>query len=115
MEHGDLRIACDVPPFEWRGRPDGLAVIEVRALPDHASAIVLLDPPLEPGQVHNLVRVGSGSEILWHAELPGRAHSDFFVEFDLQADGSVFASTWSGWRVYLSRDSGKIQSIAFTK
>lgn len=73
IDDGDLRISRDLPSFECRGRPDGLAVTEFHMVPDCTAAIVLLDPPLRSRRVRNLVKVGSGSDILWHAQLPDAA------------------------------------------
>ncbi|WP_248582727.1 hypothetical protein [Nocardioides sp. InS609-2] len=106
LDGGDLRIARDDPPFEWRGRIDELPVIEVQPVLDGAFAIVLLEPPAGAVQVCNLVKVSSEAEVLWRGELPGDEAADCFVGFSVHADGNVSASTWSGYRVLLARGSG---------
>lgn len=115
LENGELRISHDTPSAEWKGRPDGLAVLELQVSPDRTSAILLLDPPVRSGPVHNLVKIGSSSDILWRAELPNGGPNDCFVGFKLNTDGSVTASTWGGYRVHVSGESGKLLSSEFTK
>jgi hypothetical protein len=69
-------------------------------VPDRPAVVVLLDPPLRSGQVRNLVKVETSSDILWRAELPEVAHHDFFVGgLTLEGGGDVMVSTWSGYRV----------------
>lgn len=115
LEHGDLRISRDDPRREWRGRIDAMPAVEVRPSVDGASAIVLLEPPSGASHVRNLVKVNADAEVLWRGELPGDGPSDCFVGFSAADDGDVVASTWSGYRVLLSGDTGVLLVRHFTK
>lgn len=112
---GELRIAGGSSPAEWRGRPDGLNVIDLQVTADHQSAVVLLDAPAGSGHVNNLIRIEGDGEISWRGELPTGSPTDCFVGFRLDPDGAVLASTWSGYQVRLSAHSGKLERSDFTK
>jgi hypothetical protein len=116
LDGGDLRISRDDPPFEWRGRFDGLPVEEVQPLGDGEAALVLLEAPPGWKSVQNLLRVTSGAEIQWRGELPwGTGGADRFVEFSGSVDGDVTAWTFSCYRVTLSGESGRLLTKVFTK
>jgi hypothetical protein len=99
----------------WSGRPCELPVEQVQPIDDSADAIVLLDYAAAPsGPSHNLVRVQPDGEIAWAAELPTTSSTDAYVAFDL--DGEALAgNSWSGHRVVLDRDTGRIVEQSFTK
>lgn len=115
LDGGDLRISREDPPIEWRGRIDAMTVVEVQPSADGASAVVLMEPPAGSASVRNLVKVNANAEILWRGELPSGATGDSFVSFSAGADGAISASTWSGYRVLLSVDSGILLDQEFTK
>lgn len=115
LSHGALRISRGDPPFEWVGRPDGMDVLEVRLVEGEDAALVLLDAPTGWGHVSNLVRVEGDTRVSWRGQLPPSGATDCFVGFDIEEDGSVRASTWSGYRVRLSGDDGHLVDSEFTK
>ena len=115
VHDGRLRVSCDDLSFEWVGLLDGLPALDLVALPSGTSAVVLLDPPAGRAAVRNLVCVGPDAQIAWRAELPTTGESDAFVEFELAEDGQIIASTWSGYRVEISPDSGALIGQKFTK
>ena len=115
VHDGRLRVSCDDPLLEWEGLIDGLPASDLIALPSAASAIVLLDPPAGHAAVRNLVQVGCDAQVFWRAELPTTGESDAFVSIELAENGLIAASTWSGYRVVISPDTGASISQEFTK
>ncbi|HVZ87866.1 MAG TPA: hypothetical protein VHG72_12905 [Polyangia bacterium] len=99
----------------WSGRLQGLPVEQAQQIDATTEAIVLLDYAAAPsGPSQNLVRVHSNGEIAWTADLPTSSSTDAYVAFEL--DGEVLAAnSWSGHRVHLDRDTGRIVDRVFTK
>lgn len=115
VHDGRLRVTRDDPSFEWEGLLDGLTVLDLIAQPSGASAVVLLDPPAGHVAVRNLVGVASDASVSWRAELPTSGESDAFVSIEVGQDGLISASTWSGFRVLVSPDTGAVLRQEFTK
>lgn len=115
VRDGVLRISRDDPPTEWEGLPDGRSVLDLRLTADAEAAVVLLDVPSGWGQVQNLVRVEPDGRISWRGELPSGNGTDSFVDFDLDQDGDISAQTWSGYRVRLAGQDGRLLESVFTK
>jgi hypothetical protein len=115
VHEGRLRVSRADPSFEWEGLLDGLPVLDLIALPSGEAATVLLDPPPGHVAVRNLVGVGSDAEVAWRAELPATGESDAFVSIELAEEGLIAASTWSGYRVLISPDTGATIRQEFTK
>lgn len=115
LHDGRLRMSSDDPAFEWEGLLDGLPVLDLIALPSGTAAIVLLDPPAGHAAVKNLVGVGPDARVSWRAELPETGESDAFVSIELTEDGLIAASTWSGYRVLISPNTGALIGQEFTK
>ena len=97
------------------GLLDGTPALDLVALPSEKSVIVLLDPPEGRAAVRNLVCVGPDAQIAWRAELPTTGEADAFVSFELADGGQIAASTWSGYWVLISPDSGPLIGQRFTK
>ena len=99
----------------WSGRLQGLPVERVEQIDASTDAIVLLDYAAAPsGPSQNLVRVRANGKIAWTADLPTNSSTDAYVAFDL--DGGVLAAnSWSGHRVQLDRETGRIVDKVFTK
>lgn len=115
LADGELQISRDDPPFEWQGRLDSMPVVEVHPLADGAEALLLLDAPPGTSAVRNLVKIDATANIVWRGELPTTTQADCFVSLDLAPSGDVSASTWSGYRVVLSRETGRLMDRVFTK
>ena len=115
VHDGRLRVSRDCPLFEWEGLLDGLPVLDLIALSSGTAAVVLLDPPAGHAAVGNLLGVGSDAHVSWRAELPTTGQSDAFVSIELTEDGLIAASTWSGYRVLISPDTGAVIGQEFTK
>ena len=115
VHDGRLRVSRADASADWEGLLDGLPVLDLIALPSGASAIVLLDPPPGHETARNLVGVGSDAHVSWRAELPMTGESDAFVSIELAEDGLIAASTWSGYRVLISPDTGALVGQEFTK
>ncbi len=115
VRDGRLRVSGDDPLFEWEGLVDGLTVLDLIVLRPGDSAVVLLDPPAGQRPVRNLVGLASDATIRWRAELPAAGGSDAFVSIEVGQDGLIGASTWSGYRVLVSPDTGAILHQEFTK
>jgi len=115
VRDGLLRITCDEPASTWEGRPDGLNVADLRPTEDGQAAIVLLEAPTGGGQVRNLIRIEPSGSISWRGELPAHAATDCFVAFELIEGGDVSAATWSGHRVRLAAEDGRLLDAEFTK
>lgn len=115
VDDGRLRVSCDQPSFEWEGLLDGLSVLDLIVLPSGAPAVVLLAPPAGPGPVRNLVGVASDATVSWRAEPPTLGESDAFVSIEADQDGLISASTWSGYRVLVSPETGNTLRQEFTK
>jgi hypothetical protein len=106
----------------WHGRPDGHSALSVLPLPGTDDAVVLLhweSGPRNPlGDLKgwpNLVRVRPDGTVAWRANA-GRisGDQDWWVSVDIEAD-NVYASTWSGYRRRVDRESGTVLSSVFTK
>ncbi|XAS67028.1 hypothetical protein V3C33_16410 [Micrococcaceae bacterium Sec5.7] len=109
-----VTVADDSGHVVWEGKPLGVDALEVQALPDTDSAIVLLDyMQMGSGPVGNLVRISSDGSILWVADLPNLAPSECYVSFEIS--DHVLANTWNGFRVEIDRETGKILKSLFTK
>lgn len=115
VDDGVLTISTSGGSDVWEGMPDGMPVHDLREAPDGRSAFVLLDPPAGAGRVRNLVRITSAAEIVWRGELPETDPTDVFVSLATDAEGAVLASTWSGYRVRLDPDTGRLLSQVFIK
>lgn len=115
VHEGRLRIDSDELSRPWEGLLDGMPVLDLVAAPGSSAAIVLLDPPAGHTPVRNLVKVGTDASVIWRAELPTSEGADCFVSLAPDEPGMVAASTWSGYRVYLSAETGQTIRKAFTK
>lgn len=115
VSNGVLSILRDGASGAWTGRPDGMQVLEVRAVPDRGAAVALLDVPPGIGRRSNLLGISADGGIRWRGELPQGNATDSFIDFDIESNGVVVASTWSGYRVRLDPDDGQIIEQEFTK
>lgn len=117
VEDGSLRISTSDSAWEWRGRPDDMAVLDLRVTSDGEAAIVLLDPPGGQGRIRNLVKVLRDGRVAWRGELPPQDSTDCFVSVDIgpDLDRHVIAGTWSGYSVRLDPTTGRLLSQKFTK
>lgn len=115
VRDGRLRVSGADPAIEWEGLLDGLPVLDLMTPASGISAIVLLDPPSGHTAVRNLVGVGPDAHISWRAELPTAGEPDAYVSIEFTEDGLIAASTWSGYRVFISTDTGVVIGQEFTK
>lgn len=115
LADGELRISRDDPRSEWQGQVDSMRVSEVSPLPGSSGALLLLEAPPGTTSVENLVKVDAEANVVWRGELPAGTPGDCFVGFEVEATGNVFASTWSGYRVVLSGETGRLLERRFTK
>lgn len=115
VNEGVLTIADNGQFPIWEGYPEGLHVIDLRVAPGEDSAFVLLDPPPGGGRIRNLIKVSGRGEVLWRGQLPRHQPTDAFVSFQMDAEGRIFAVTWSGQKVHLNPSTGCIEGEVFTK
>lgn len=115
VNDGRIRISSDSTSFEWEGLIDNRPVLDL-IVPSHRRyAIVLLDPPPGDGLVHNLVCVKPDASIAWRAALPAAEGADAYVEIEAVDCSVILASTWSGYAVTISQDTGQVIRKAFAK
>jgi hypothetical protein len=114
LEDGWLVISRG-PSDRGRVRPLGLNVLKVVPEPAGSAGFVLLEPPRSYGRARNLVKTDGRGAIMWIAELPAESPTDSFVDVELTPRGGLVARTWSGNRVDLDRDTGRMLKVTFTK
>jgi hypothetical protein len=113
---GDLVIKkSDTDSIVWRGRPDdSYPVSVVLPLQESDDCLVLLEYSSRSGYgLENLLRCRLDGSIVWRAEQPERAH-DRYVGMRWTEEG-LSAGSWSGYRVLLDTETGRIRSLEFTK
>jgi hypothetical protein len=99
----------------WTGKPLGCSVSVVLPIIGTDDYIALCDPDAQRGRAFaNLVRVSPSGAITWRAELPPGTGDDAFVNVRWE-NNELMANTWSGHRVRIDPDSGRIMGSAFTK
>jgi len=103
--------AGDPPDLCWSGRSKDAAVVRLTQLPGSTDALVLLD---DMAVQSNLLRIDSGGNTIWAAEVPGDLSTDNYVHFDW--DGlRLTANSWSSCRVSIDVGNGRIIERVFTK
>ena len=107
LSHGALEITDEAGAVVWKSRPDGLIVKRVADLRDHTAAIVLLDADDLDERRRNLVLVDVTGRTAWRAELPSEDEVDRYVGVNVKRS-VVVARSWSGYRVQLDPESGRI-------
>ena len=80
---------------------------------DGPGKIVLYDPD-HGASADNLVKLDSQGRILWRAMPVGRAPDDHFVYVERHG-GGIAANTWSGIRVSIDSETGRVFEPTFTK
>ncbi len=99
----------------WQGRPFGCSVEKIMPLPGQPNCIVLIDhyefSQSEYRHLSNLINISPEGEIIWTAQLPQT--KDSFVDFDWE-DNILFANSWSGFRVRIDLETGRIMNRTFT-
>lgn len=99
--------------LSWQGDYEGMPVIALLAVKSNAVWIVLLEPSAtKQPTFENLLCIAGDGHLIWKAELPST--HDCFVEVQDGPDGLI-AATWSGYRVKLNPETGKIMERKFTK
>lgn len=100
----------------WKGKPDGYQARELLELPDSNQCIILLDRSQEsrPRSFQNLIAINCCGDVVWRAELPDISGTDAYVSFSLQ-NGSLFANSWSCFRVTIDLETGAILAREWTK
>ena len=99
----------------WSGAIDQAKTDSVLPLGESDDAIVLLDHMARKGRFPNLVRIDRNGAILWRAQLPSSSDPhDSYVSVEVEGE-TIRANSWSGYRVRLSPDSGRIAKSTFTK
>ena len=118
---GDLIVStCDHPSDPvWRGRIDNCPIQAIEVLPVSGDCIALLDYSAGPrsGAFANLVRFAHGQGIVWRAAPPGLGTQDGFDAYIAMSlkRGELEAHSWSGHRVILDANNGRITATEFTK
>ncbi len=93
----------------WRGTFDG-GVVE-RLIEVEEDCVVVIGSP-KVFKDRNLLRVREDGMLVWRAESPPSFEGYVSAAF---VNGSLFANSWSGYRLQLDVSSGKIVSREFTK
>ena len=109
-----LRV-CSAPDgsVSWQGDYEGMPVIAMLSVKSNLAWIILLDPlATKQPTFENLLCIAHDGRVLWRAELP-ETH-DCFVEVQVRPVGPI-AATWSGYRVKLNPDTGRIAEWQFAK
>jgi hypothetical protein len=100
----------------WQGQPFGCPVEKIMPLLGPQGCIVLLDhyefSQSEYRHLSNLIFYNPDGKIIWTAQLPQT--KDSFVDFDLE-DNMLYANSWSGFRVQIDLETGRILNRRFTK
>lgn len=100
----------------WQGRPYGCSIVKIMPLLDQSGCIVLLDQndfsQSEYRHLSNLINISPKGAIKWAAQLPETR--DVYVNFRFE-EKSLFANSWSGFRVQIDLETGRILDRKFTK
>jgi hypothetical protein len=121
IEHGDLCVAGEGGKV-WRGRPDGMPVLEVVPIPDAPDVVARLEPEAGPrnalGDLRgwpNLVRVRPDGSVVWRAAAGQReSDRDWWTAVRL-SEGRLIAFTWSCFEKTLDPGTGRILAAVYTK
>ena len=112
--YGDLTVYSASGEITYQGKPDQYPV-DSACVTSGGNVIVLLRfSGKKHGSFENLLMIGPRGEVLWRAELPEPSSGDAYVEFKLNAD-RLFANSWSGNRVEINLENGKVLSRQFAK
>ena len=108
----------------WSGLIAGSGVRRAEAISGTDDCLVILEfDYAQPPRFQNLIRCRSTGSIVWRAPLPVESETasgyngvvgDSYVNLHV-LEGEIFATTWSGWRLKLDRESGSILSREFVK
>lgn len=93
---------------------EGVPVKTSFVLPGTSDHVVLLDYMGGPKNFRNVLRIATSGEVVWRAELPDRSGPEAYVDLELSSDGLV-ARSWSGHRVVMDVNSGRIARSEFVK
>lgn len=99
----------------WHGRPFDAPVESVMPLAGTQDAVVLLDYMTVHGAYSNLIRVAHDGTVRWRAELPTSISPESYVNATVTDEGQLLAWSWSGNRVVIDTESGRITSVEFVK
>jgi hypothetical protein len=88
-------------------------------IPGSGDKIVLITPDLGPkdGPFPNLLRRDRNNHVIWIATLPdplATARPDSYVDIQWE-QSAIAANSWSGFRVLIDPDTGRIVEGEFTK
>ena len=111
---GDIVVLNrDTENVHWRGRPKGYPAESVVPVPGDSDAVILVPRGEKvPGSFRNLQRIDENGSVIWEAELPDIG-ADAYVEMAVR-DRQLVGWSWSGYRVEINWDTGKIESQIFT-
>lgn len=99
----------------WRGRPLGYPVKSVIPLVAEDGCIVLCDPDAQlGGYFENVLRIACDGSVLWRAPMPSSRNDDCYTAIGYDADALV-ANSWSGYRVRIDPNSGRLLESSLTK
>lgn len=76
--------------------------------------IALLDAASGTGRHRSLVCIADDGSLVWRAELPAGSQPDAYVAVSV-GDTEISASSWSGHRVVLDAETGRILRSDFVK
>jgi len=99
----------------WRGKVDNHPVSMIFPLAGTEDCLVLLGRVAgSPKVFENLVRCRPDGSIVWRAELPEPRGGEAYVHVSW-CGAEIAANSWSGFKVILDPETGKIRSAKFTK
>ena len=112
--YGELVLYSSEGQVLYQGKPDGFTVSEACAT--EAGRIVVLGKTPEKAYLscQNLLMLDRTGKIIWRAQLPQPSSADAYVSFTYE-DGRILANSWSGYRVLIDPNNGRIGSAEFTK
>jgi outer membrane protein assembly factor BamB len=99
--------------YSWSGSYEGVAVKTAIPLGNGTNWIVLLDPDASQSPTfENLLCVDLQGRLLWKAKLP--TYPDAYLSVTV-CSGSIWAGTWSGFKVKLDPNTGTEIERIFVK
>src|SRR5438552_8610468 len=99
--------------LKWHGLYRGQKVKTALPIEQGEKCILLLDEAdYSKNLIYNLLCIDRAGSVIWTAPLP--SCPDSFVQIKLGGD-SLHAQSWSGYRLVLDLQSGKVLSEVFIK
>lgn len=113
IDNGDLKILSDDDLLLWEGRPNGVLVLDAKAIPGSSDIIVLGEWHNSPKPYQNVVRCTATGEVKWLVG-PLTAVGDCYTSIDVTGD-RLFAFTWDCHNNEIDLATGRVLSSIFSK